>query len=275
MPPLVQFLIVTRGWRSAFAIAGGTVLIIPMPVIALFFKETPQGMGLWPDGAAAAQAPPGAVEGLSWREIRNSRTFWVVVAAFVLASAGISACAIHVAELLTDRGASPAAAALAVSIVGLALLTGRVGTGFLLDRYFGPHVALVLFSIAALGIVLLWTAGAGFFARVGAFLVGLGFGAEVDIIAYLMSRYFGLRSLGTAFGFAFGAFVLASGLGPLIMGFVFDRTGSYDAPLAGFCIAMITAAGLMAGLGPYRFAVTRTAEAPGGVELNPRSGGQE
>lgn len=275
MPPLVQFLIATCGWRSAFAISGGAVLIIPMPVIALFLKETPQGMGLWPDGAVAAQARPRAVEGLNWDEIRNSRTFWLMVAAFVLASAGISACAIHVAELLTDRGASPAAAALAVSIVGLALLTGRVGTGFLLDRYFGPHVALVLFSSAAMGIALLWIAGAGVFARVGAFLVGVAFGAEVDIIAYLMSRYFGLRSFGTAFGFAFGAFVLASGLGPLIMGFVFDRTGSYDVPLAGFCIAMITAAGLMAGLGPYRFAATRTAEAPGGVELNPRSGWQE
>jgi MFS family permease len=266
MPPLVQFLIASYGWRSAFAIAGGAVLIIPIPVIALFLKETPQGMGLWPDGAGAANASAGAVEGLTWREIRNSRPFWVVVVAFVLASAGISACTIHLAELLTDRGASPAAAALSVSIVGLALVTGRVGTGFLLDRYFGPHVALVLLTIAALGIVLLWTAGAGVFARVGAFLVGLGFGAEVDIIGYLITRYFGLRALGTAFGFAFGAFVLASGLGPLIMGFAFDRTGSYDAPLVGFFLATITAAGLMTRLGPYRFAVTPQTEAKCGSE---------
>jgi MFS family permease len=125
------------------------------------------------------------------------------------------------------------------------------------------------------GIVLVWTASVGVFARVGAFLVGLGVGAEVDIIAYLMSRYFGLRSLGTAFGFAFGAFVLASGLGPLIMGLAFDRTGSYDAPLAGFFISTIVAAGLMASLGPYRFGVNRKVEAAGGVEGNPRSGGKE
>jgi cyanate permease len=230
-------------------------------------------MGLSPDGAVAGLAALGEAEGLNWREIWNSRTFWVIVVAFVLASAAITACAIHIAELLSDRGASPAAAALAVSTVGLALLIGRAGTGFFLDRYFGPHVALVLFSIAALGIALLWTAGAGAFARLGAFLVGLGLGAEVDIIAYLISRYFGLRSLGTSFGFAFGAFVLASGVGPLIMGFVFDRTGSYDAPLAGFFIAMITAAALMASLGPYRFAVTRTAGAVGGVGVNPRSAG--
>jgi len=273
IPPLMQFLIASYGWRSAFAIAGTAVLIIPMPVIALFLRDNPQRMGLLPDGAAAGLAQAGEAEGLTWCEIRNSRTFWVMVAAFVLASAAIAACAIHIGELLSDRGATPEAAALAVSIMGLALLIGRAGTGFLLDRYFGPRVALVLFSIAALGIVLLWTAGAGVFARVGAFLVGLGHGAEVDIIGYLISRYFGLRSLGAAFGFAFGAFVLASGLGPLIMGFAFDRTGSYDAPLGGLFIAILMAAGLMASLGPYRFGVTPKAEEGGGVEVNPRSGG--
>jgi MFS family permease len=270
MPPLLQFLIASYGWRPAFAIAGGVVLIIPMPVVALFLKESPRGMGLSPDGAAAAVVGPDEAEGLTWREIRNGRTFWVMVAAFVLASAAIFACTIHIAELLSDRGASPAAAALAVSIVGLALLIGRAGTGFVLDRYFGPHVALVIFLIAAVGIVLLWNAGAGVFARLGAFLVGLGLGAEVDIIAYLMSRYFGLRSLGTAFGFAFGAFVLASGLGPLVMGFAFDRTGSYDAPLVGSFIAIIVAAGLMASLGPYSFGVRRKVAAAGVVTVNPR-----
>ena len=139
-------------------------------------------------------------------------------------------------------------------------MAGRAGTGLFLDRYFGPHVAMCLFAAASLGIGLLWVGATGVPALVAAFLVGLSFGAEFDIIVYLMSRYFGLRALGTAFGFAFGGFVLAGGLGPLVMGFGFDRTGSYQAPLAGFFVAAMAAAGLMMSLGPYRFGVTRKAE---------------
>jgi MFS family permease len=265
MPPLVQLLIGSYGWRSAFAIIGGAVLIIPMPIVGLFLKESPQQMSLLPDGAAAAPMAQCQSEGFTWPEITKSSTFWLMIAAFMLAAASINGCIIHLVELFSDRGATASSAALAVSVVGLALLAGRAGTGFFLDRYFGPHVALCLFAIAALGMVLLWAGVTGAPALLGAFMVGLGFGAEVDIIAYLMGRYFGLRSLGTAFGFAFGAFVLAAGLGPLIMGFAFDHTGSYRAPLSGFFIATLTAAALVGRLGPYRFAVTRKAEAPVGI----------
>jgi len=89
----------------------------------------------------------------------------------------------------------------------------------------------------------------------GAFLIGLGLGAEADIIAYLLGRYFGLRSFGTAFGFAFGLFVLAGGIGPLLLGVAFDRFGSYRIALVAFCVATALAALIVGGLGPYRFEV--------------------
>jgi MFS family permease len=257
VPPLVQLLITGYGWRSAFAIAGGAILIIPMPIVGVFLKEAPV------EGTAAMA--PCQAEGLTWPEIRNSQTFWLMIAAFVLAAASITACVIHMAAIFSDRGATTASAALAVSVAGLALLAGRAGAGFFLDRYFGPHVAMFLFALTASGIALLWTGSTGMPALTGAFLVGLGMGAEVDIIAYLMSRYFGLRSLGAAFGFAFGAFVLASGLGPLIMGFAFDHTNSYRAPLAGFFCATVLAAALVGRLGAYRFTAKQNAGKPAEV----------
>jgi cyanate permease len=88
---------------------------------------------------------------------------------------------------------------------------------------------------------------------VGAFLVGLGLGAEVDIIAYLISRYFGLRSFGELYSITFGAFVLAGALGPLAMGVGFDLTGSYRAPLAALFTLTLIATVLMTRLGLYRY----------------------
>lgn len=88
---------------------------------------------------------------------------------------------------------------------------------------------------------------------VAVFLVGLAFGAEMDVMAFLLGRYFGLHNFGKAFGVAFAAFVLAGGLGPLIMGFVFDKTGSYRMALGFFSLATAAAAVAAARLGPYRF----------------------
>jgi cyanate permease len=86
-----------------------------------------------------------------------------------------------------------------------------------------------------------------------------------------MSRYFGLRSLGRTIGCAFGAFVVAGGVGPLVMGLSFDRTGSYRPPLAGFFVATLVAAALMSRLGPYRFGVRRGSDARviAGAEARP------
>jgi len=263
MPVVAQHLIAGYGWRSAFAIVGGAILLVPLPVVGLLLEEGPAQMGLVPDGItpnAGSPRTPGPSEGVTWGEARRSALFWSMVTAFVLLAASVHACVIHLPELLGDRGSTRDSAVLASSLAGLALLAGRIGCGYFLDRYFGPHVALVVCAGASVGIGLLATGRGGGAALAGAFLVGLGLGAEVDIIAFLMSRYFGLRALGTTMGFAFGAFVIAGGLGPLAMGFAFDRTGSYGVPLAGFCAATIVAAALMSRLGPYRFGVPRGEE---------------
>lgn len=106
----------------------------------------------------------------------------MLIAVFVLLAASVHACVIHLPQLFADRGATPENAALASSVVGLALLVGRIGCGYFLDRYFGARVALVLCLSAALDIALLWTGSARGPALAGAFLVGLGMGAESEYL---------------------------------------------------------------------------------------------
>src|SRR5208283_90339 len=182
----------------------------------------------------------------------HSGTFWLMVCAFFLVSISVQGCLVHTTAMLIDRGIAAQTAALGSSLVGAAVLLGRVGTGYLLDHLFAPRVAAVFFGGAALGIGLLWL-GTTPVAFAGAFLVGLGLGAEVDLIAYLISRYFGLRAFGKVYSSAFAAFALAGALGPLIMGASFDQTGSYRGALATFLVATLVAAVLMTRLGPYRY----------------------
>jgi hypothetical protein len=134
------------------------------------------------------------------------------------------------------------------------MLLGRTGSGYFLDRYFAPRVCAVLFGQSAIGIAVLSAGASGPLAIVAAFMVGVAFGSEVEVIAFLASRYFGLCSFGVAFGFGFSSFVFAGALGAYIMGAGFDRTHSYTAPLLLMFFAMLLATILLTRLGPYRFA---------------------
>lgn len=255
MPSLAQRLLTDFGWRQSYVIVGVMVMVVAIPVVALFLIETPHMRGLSPDGeqSLAPLSPKGQqLSGLSAHEARQTSTFWVLVSAFFLMSASVHGCLIHLVPLLTDRGVSPQLAAMATSLFGGALLIGRVGAGYLLDRFFASAVAVTFFCGATLGLILLWSGASGVTAFFAAFCVGLGMGAEGDIIAYLISRYFGLRSFSEIYGYAFGAFTLGGVVGPLLMGKAFDSTGSYSSGLAVFVVASVIAAGLMTRLGPYR-----------------------
>jgi MFS family permease len=263
MPSFAQQLIARFGWRTAYAVLGGAVFLIAIPVVAAVLKEKPQDLGLLPDGAppnnSTVGSEPAVAQGLSAHDAWRTGSFWLMVCAFFLVSASTQGCLIHLAAMLGDRGISAQTAALGSSLGGAALLLGRVGTGYLLDLLFAPRVAAALFAAAAVGIGMLWL-GTTPVAFAGAFLVGLGLGAEVDLIAFLISRYFGLRAFGEVYSSAFAAFALAGALGPLIMGAGFDLTGSYRVPLMALLAATLLAAVLMTRLGPYRYLAQRLVE---------------
>jgi len=256
LPPLAQALITAVGWRQTYVLLGLLVIGITIPVVGLFLKETPQMMGLLPDGETVVHT--GVVRqssqepGLSGREAWHTSAFWLMVSAIFLMAAGINGCILHLVPMLTDRGVSAQSAALATSLFAGGVLLGRVGTGYLLDRFFAPYLAVCFFCVSTLGIFLLWSGVVGGLAFGAAVLAGLGQGAELDILPYLVSRYFGLRAFGEIYGYAFAAFTLGIATGPLLMGVSFDFTGSYSLVLGGFVVATLMAAGLMTQLGPYR-----------------------
>jgi cyanate permease len=256
MPPIAQQLIARFGWHTTYALFGGAVLLVAVPVVAAVVREKPQDMGLLPDGVSTTSVAAGGsdvVPGLSALEAWRTGTFWLMVCAFFLVSASVQGCVIHLAAMLSDRGISSQTAALGSSLAGAAVLLGRVGTGCLLDRFFAPRVAALLFFGAAVGIGLLAAGNSTAILFAGALLVGLGLGAELDLIAYLISRYFGLRAFGRIYSSAFAAFALAGALGPLIMGADFDSMGSYRWSLASFFAASLVAAALMTRLSPFRY----------------------
>jgi MFS family permease len=258
VPILAQRLITIFGWRTAFAIFGGAVLLLPLPVIAAFLQNDPAQRGLQPDGDEKnqlSQLPPQDKQGLTWHEIWHSPAFWTLICIFSLAGACVHGAVLHMSAIFTDRGVTAERAAIATSLIGIAVMVGRLASGYLLDRLFAPRVAILFYGATALGIAILCAGTTGPLALIASFLVGLGMGAEVESMAYMITRYFGLLAFGTAYGHAFGAFMLSGAAGVFLMGAGYDRFHSYTVPLAALCGAMVLALILLTRLGPYRYGV--------------------
>ncbi len=265
VPVVAQRLITLFGWRITYALFGGAVLLVPLPIVAALLRNDPAELGLQPDGdetAPGSLLSPQGKQGMTWHEIWHKPAFWLLICIFSLTGACVHGAIIHMSAIFTDRGVSAEHAALAASLVGAALIVGRLGSGYLLDHFFAPWIAILFYGATTLGLAMLWAGTSGTPALAASFLVGLGMGAEVETMGYMISRYFGLRAFGTAFGCTFGAFMLAGAAGVLLMGEGYDRFHSYTVPLAGFCGIMVLALLLLTRLGPYRYGVTREASPP-------------
>jgi MFS family permease len=256
MPSLSYSLIARLGWRMAYVLIGMFVIVVTVPVVGFLLKEKPQDAGLLPDGETGSHSntlsAKMAADGLSGREAWSSITFWIMCTALFLVSVSLNGCLIHLVPLLIDRGISPQSAAFAASLLGGATLLGRVATGFLLDRFFAATVAVSFFCLGALGIFMLWIGAAGSLAFLTAILLGVGIGAEGDVMAYLVSRYFGLKAFGEIYAYVLAIYTLGAVAGPLLMGLSFDSSGSYQSALIPFLFLTLAGAFLMTRLGPYR-----------------------
>jgi len=155
--------------------------------------------------------------------------------------------------LLRDKGLTAAAASAVFGSFGLSLIGGRVLVGYLVDRLWAPAVAAVALALPAVGCLLLARAGADDTSMLvlATMLIGIGAGAEFDIAAYLVSRYFGMRDYGRLFGVHLGLITLAGALAPLLTSAMYKATGGYDAMLLLCGIAFLTGALMLLPLGRY------------------------
>jgi MFS family permease len=185
------------------------------------------------------------------REAICSRPFAIIVVVLFLGSLGQNGAIIHLSALLTDRGMAANTAALVLSAMGAASLLGRFVAGHLLDRFFAPRVAAGLLGAAALGAFVLAGAHSTASGLLASTLIGIGMGGEADVTPYLLSRYFGLESFSTLYGFTWTAYAIAGALGPVLMGRAFDFSGSYTFFLTGLSVLMLLAGFLMLCLPGY------------------------
>jgi MFS family permease len=146
---------------------------------------------------------------------------------------------------LTSRGESRDTAVMIQASLWAVLVVGRVSTGWLMDRFFAPRVGFVFLLLPIVGIALLASGASGIVALLCAMMVGLAAGAEVDVIAYLTGRYFGLKHYSVIYATYFSAFAFGSGVGPVTTAWAVERVGGYPPVLWAISGLMAVAAALL------------------------------
>ena len=237
VPPILQQVIATSGWRSGFMMLALIGLVVGMPLVLLLM---PRGMAM-----AAAAPLTGGAGGKSDAAFLRERDFWQLAGANFLANVAISGAISQLSPMIQDEGLSAQTAALGLSAFAAGQFIGKIGGGWLLDRFDPRLVAILLTAIPGTGFaVFLFHTSLAAPVMGACAVLGMLQGADMGIFAYFIARRFGTARYGTVFGALHGLGWIGTALGIVTFGLTFDRFGSY-APIQAISIGLLMITALL------------------------------
>lgn len=235
IPPLTEWMIQHHGWRDAWLMLGG-IALLGFPLTALLVRNRPEAVLVRADGRAAGVTVAAAL---------RSAAFWILAFITILSAFSENGLVTNLASILTEHGITAASAALALSVRGGAGIVGRLCIGFMIDRASPERIQTLVLTLAAVGTLILAFAGTGPLALLGAAVLGVGLGSEADVAPYLLARYFGRRHFSVLYGLTWTAYAIGGATGPLWIGHLYDRAGSYQPRFVVYLAAVAFAAAVL------------------------------
>lgn len=233
------------GWRFGYITVG--VLFALVPLIGLIF------MVRMPEKFEAERKAQRKNGGAFETRFLRQKHFWLLAMAICLISFSTFGLMSQVVPILTDRGYVATVAAGVLAAAGMSSLCARLGVGFLVDRIYAPYVTSAIFVAAMSGIWLIVNGSTLTSVTVGALLLGIGLGAEGDIITFLVSRYFPMHSFGKVTGVIWMTFAWGGAGGTLLISKGYDMFKSYSLIANAYMIMTGIAIVCILNLGPYVF----------------------
>ena len=238
-PGLTIYLIGQFGWRVAYMSMGALIAA----VLAVICYALMRGAAAEPAYSKDDTTEKGFERGFRSSEAFRTWTFWQIASAASLMGAAVTTVIVHLPSLLSDKGWQAPQIAELLAILGPAVIGGRLLVGYLLDKLPGRVVMLAVLAMPAVGCLALINFDGGYLtALIAVLLIGMTSGAEGDIIAYMLGRYFGLRNFGVIYGVGLSVFAVGFGCAPAVAGRVFDVLQSYNPMMIGLTAMLFLAA---------------------------------
>lgn len=213
-------LIEENGARLEYVMAIVFSLMMLLPVLAMIFLDIRKSPPERVDGVAIV------LKGMSLGEAVKDWRFWLLGICFMPISYAVGAVIPNIERILVHQSFDINEAVGLATLTGLAVLLGRAVGGYLIDRFWAPAVAFAFLASPAIALWLLGQPGLNpTTATIAILMIGFGAGVEYDFMAYIVSKYFGMKSYTAIYGALYAFFAVGAGLGPSIMSDIADGRG--------------------------------------------------
>jgi MFS family permease len=237
VPLVATAVIVAFGWRMAYVTLGLIMLCVVLPICLAWLKERPSP-------APAASVDKGArarAQSVEFKAAIRTRPFRVTLAAFFLLGLINTPLIANQVPILIDAGLTPQKAAWIQSLFGVFLIVGRLGAGALLDHMVASTLMIIVTIGACISCLIYSTGTSSDIVFLSAALLGLVVGAEFDVLAYVIKRYFGMKAFGKIYATVFAVFQFGGAVGAAAFALSRDAYGHYTYGLYGAATALLLA----------------------------------
>ena len=235
--PVIVGLIDIFDWRMAMLICGAGAWVLCAP-LSLLVRHKPEQYGYLPDGEASIAIIPDEVlasaqiaqDKTGVKQALTSRFFWHVALSLTCQGMALSAVITHVMPYLSSVGIVRSTSGALASAIPLVSIGGRLGFGWLGDRFSKKWTAVTGFALTALGLLCFgFAAGGGMWLLVPFFILfSIGYGGNNTMRVALVREYFGRARFGTVHGLIVGIIMLGHITGAPLAGWAYDNWGSYQ-----------------------------------------------
>lgn len=244
LPPIAEFFIANYGWRTAYRAIGIGALVISIPIVLSLFKEAVK--------SASAGGTAAAAWGMTRGEAMKTTRFWILGAVLLITVVVIAGLLSNFARIMTAEGLERSSIAQIAAVMGLTVVLGRILVGALVDRFWAPGIAAMFFVLPTLALCLLIYADVTFALGIAiAIMIGLAAGAELDLLAYLTSKYFGAAHYPAIFGAIIAFFTVGAGIAPPLFGAFAQAYQGYNVILTISIGLLVLSILLFLALGKY------------------------
>jgi len=243
-PRLAEVGLELGGWRVAYLALAAFPIIVTLPACLLLLPHVARG-------DSATDATESGHDSIDLADAIRGRHFWLIgmsTAAIYLAVGGIIP---NLVPAITAKGLSRADAVSIMSVLGGAIVVGRLTVGAAIDCFWAPAVATAVLLPAAVACLIL-TSNASILMYVAAVaMLGAATGMEFDMLGYLVARYFGLRDYARIYGRLYTFLAVAAGGAPFAFGALYDQLRSYQAAFVVSAFLLVAGAAGLLLLGRY------------------------
>ncbi|MDH1699642.1 MFS transporter [Acinetobacter johnsonii] len=245
LPIVSAYLLTNYGWRSGYLVIGLMAIIIPL-IGLIFLVRLPENF----EENRKKNIKENDKESFFSLFLTSSHLRKLMIGIFLVAFATYGLLS-QLAIIVGDKGITALQVAGIMSAASIASTTSRFVTGLLLDYFDARYVAGLLFSLACVGIWFITGYNEYYYLVIGGALLGIGLGAEADVMAYMTSRYFPLFKFGTIIGLLHMTFAWGGAAGMYLLNYAFDRLGDYVLASYGFIVIVIVGILFLLSLGQY------------------------